>query len=50
MAEAMSPEQFREQYSNVFDANERWNNMDTPKGELYDWDPTQPISKSLLSL
>ncbi len=39
MAEAMSPEQFREQYSHVFDANERWNNMDTPKGELYDWDP-----------
>src|SRR5690606_3250708 len=22
----------------IFDANERWNNMPTPKGDLYDWD------------
>ncbi|MDN4593970.1 aconitate hydratase AcnA [Polycladomyces subterraneus] len=39
MNQAMNPEQFKKQYSRVFDANERWNNLTTPKGELYDWDP-----------
>ncbi|SFJ47564.1 aconitate hydratase AcnA [Thermoflavimicrobium dichotomicum] len=38
MASAMSPEQFRKQYSQVFDANERWNQLPTPKGVLYEWD------------
>ncbi len=35
---SMDADQFRKQYANVFDANERWNNMDTPEGELYEWD------------
>ncbi|OYD07412.1 aconitate hydratase AcnA [Paludifilum halophilum] len=35
---SMNADQFREQYGRVFDANERWNQMDTPEGELYDWD------------
>ncbi|SHF30638.1 aconitate hydratase [Seinonella peptonophila] len=35
---SMSPEQFRNQYRHVFDANERWNKMPIPKGELYEWD------------
>lgn len=35
---SMNADQFREQYAQVFDANERWNQMDTPTGELYDWD------------
>lgn len=39
MNQAMNPEQFKKQYGRVFDANERWNNLPTPKGELYDWDP-----------
>ena len=38
MSEAISAEQFRKQYSKVFDANERWNQLPTPKGVLYDWD------------
>lgn len=38
MKEAMNPDQFRKQYARVFDANERWNNLPTPKGDLYDWD------------
>lgn len=37
LQKAMSPEQFREQYSRVFDANERWNQLPTPKGVLYEW-------------
>ncbi|MDA8354641.1 MAG: aconitate hydratase AcnA [Firmicutes bacterium] len=35
---SMDADQFRKQYANVFDANERWNNMDTPEGKLYEWD------------
>lgn len=38
MKEAISAEQFRSQYSRVFDANERWNQLPTPKGTLYEWD------------
>jgi aconitate hydratase len=38
MAEAISAEQFRKQYAKVFDANERWNQLPTPKGVLYEWD------------
>jgi aconitate hydratase len=38
MSQAISPEQFRSQYSRVFDANDRWNQLPTPKGVLYEWD------------
>ncbi|SEM89325.1 aconitate hydratase AcnA [Lihuaxuella thermophila] len=38
MKEAISAEQFRKQYARVFDANERWNQLPTPKGVLYEWD------------
>ncbi|WP_028552376.1 aconitate hydratase AcnA [Paenibacillus sp. UNC451MF] len=35
---AMSPDIYRDKYSNVFRANERWNAIDVPEGELYEWD------------
>jgi len=35
---AMSPEAFREKYANVFTQNERWNQIDVPQGESYEWD------------
>ncbi|MFE5322593.1 aconitate hydratase AcnA [Paenibacillus sp. NPDC056579] len=35
---AMGPEIYREKYANVFRANERWNAIDVPEGELYEWD------------
>lgn len=35
---AMGPELYREKYANVFRANERWNKIDVPEGELYEWD------------
>lgn len=35
---SMNPELFRKQYSSVFTANERWNQIDVPEGQLYDWD------------
>ncbi|NOU93503.1 aconitate hydratase AcnA [Paenibacillus sp. LMG 31456] len=38
MSSAMSPEIYRDKYSNVFRANERWNAINVPEGELYEWD------------
>ncbi len=35
---AMSPEAFREKYKDVFRANDRWNALEVPEGELYEWD------------
>ncbi|MFD0676750.1 MULTISPECIES: aconitate hydratase AcnA [unclassified Paenibacillus] len=38
MSSAMSPDIYRDKYSNVFRANERWNAINVPEGELYEWD------------
>ncbi len=38
MSAAITPEMFNNQYQHVFHANERWNQIDVPKGELYEWD------------
>jgi aconitate hydratase len=38
MNASMSPDAFRDKYSNVFKANERWNQIAIPEGELYEWD------------
>jgi aconitate hydratase len=35
---AVKPEAFREQYASVFTANERWNQIPVPQGQLYEWD------------
>jgi aconitate hydratase len=36
---SVSPELFKQQYANVFDGNETWNNVPVTGGELYEWDP-----------
>lgn len=38
IGQAVSPDAFREKYANVFTANERWNKIPVPEGELYEWD------------
>lgn len=38
MNTAITAEQFRKQYAQVFNANQRWNQLPTPKGVLYEWD------------
>lgn len=38
LGKAITREQYMEQYGKVFDANERWNQLPTPQGTLYDWD------------
>jgi len=35
---AITPEMFRDKYANVFTQNERWNAIQVPEGELYEWD------------
>ncbi|MDT3428496.1 aconitate hydratase [Paenibacillus forsythiae] len=35
---SVSPEMFRSKYEHVFTANERWNAIPVPEGELYEWD------------
>ena len=36
---SLKPAIFEEQYGNVFDGNEEWNEVDAPGGELFAWDP-----------
>lgn len=36
--QGMDAELFRQQYASVFDANEQWNQIEAPTGQLYDWD------------
>ena len=38
LSKAVRPELFRKRYENVFSANERWNQIDAPEGQLYEWD------------
>jgi len=36
---ALVPELFKEKYSNVFKGDELWEQLRSPSGELYEWDP-----------
>ncbi|GGE52295.1 aconitate hydratase A [Pullulanibacillus camelliae] len=38
LSKSVSPEMFKKEYEHVFEENERWNNLETSTGELYDWD------------
>lgn len=38
VAESLNPQMFRDKYENVFTQNERWNAIDVPEGESYEWD------------
>lgn len=37
--ETLVPELFRDQYSHVFEGDERWKTLSTPQGNMYEWDP-----------
>jgi aconitate hydratase len=39
MRDCVKSDMFQEQYSNVFDGNETWNQVAVPKGEVYQWNP-----------
>ncbi|UCE05399.1 MAG: aconitate hydratase AcnA, partial [bacterium] len=38
IGESVKPDMFQQQYSNVFDGNETWNNVAVPEGDVYQWD------------
>ena len=38
MARSVQPKMFEEEYANVFSANETWNQIAVPEGEIYTWD------------
>ncbi|RJX39669.1 aconitate hydratase AcnA [Paenibacillus pinisoli] len=38
VAQSLNPEMFNAKYENVFTQNERWNAIDVPEGESYEWD------------
>lgn len=38
VAQAITPDMFREKYEHIFTQNERWNSIPVPQGELYEWD------------
>ncbi|UNK19258.1 aconitate hydratase AcnA [Paenibacillus sp. N3/727] len=38
IGQSVSADAFRSKYANVFTANERWNAIPVPEGELYEWD------------
>ena len=35
---AISEDMFRKSYATVFDGDERWQNLDTPEGDTFEWD------------
>ncbi|MCS7207114.1 MAG: aconitate hydratase AcnA [Dehalococcoidia bacterium] len=40
VASALSPEAFRQRYSQVFEGDHRWKGLPVPAGDLYAWDAT----------
>ncbi|ADD06541.1 aconitate hydratase [Natrialba magadii ATCC 43099] len=36
--DSISPEMFAEKYASVYEGDERWEALDAPTGEVYDWD------------
>jgi len=38
VSQSVEPEMFRQEYHNVFQANEEWNKIETATGALYTWD------------
>jgi len=39
IASSVTPEQFRREYGRIFDGDERWNALPSPRGPMYAWDP-----------
>src|SRR5437588_936097 len=39
IADAISEEQFEEEYGRIFDGDEHWSALDSPTGAMFEWDP-----------
>jgi aconitate hydratase len=40
IAGAIGPEQFDEEYGRIFEGDDRWRELDSPTGPMYEWDPS----------
>ena len=40
VASSISADQFDHEYGKIFDGDERWQQMDAPTGQMYEWDPS----------
>src|SRR6201996_8176800 len=40
--EAVQSDMFRKSYGEVFDGDERWNSLEGPTGQQFEWDPRSP--------
>ncbi|WP_276247453.1 aconitate hydratase AcnA [Haladaptatus sp. YSMS36] len=38
--QSVAPEMFKEKYADVFEGDERWEALEAPTGDVYEWDPT----------
>ena len=45
LSESLHPEMFTREYSEVYDGDERWNSLEIPTGETYQWDPQSTYVK-----
>ncbi len=43
--DTLRQEMFTKEYAEVFSGDERWENLETPAGDLYDWDPDSTYIK-----
>ncbi|KRG70481.1 aconitate hydratase AcnA [Pseudoxanthomonas dokdonensis] len=46
IARTVGPEMFKNNYADVFKGDSRWNNIDSPDGDLYAWDPASTYIKN----
>ncbi len=47
LKEVLTPKDFDKNYSEIFDGNEIWRNLEIPTGKLYDWDPESTYIKEI---
>ncbi|MEO8933564.1 MAG: aconitate hydratase AcnA [Xanthomarina sp.] len=47
LKEVLSPKDFDKNYSEIFDGNEIWRNLEIPKGKLYEWDNNSTYIKEI---
>ncbi|MGC1631479.1 MAG: aconitate hydratase, partial [Gelidibacter sp.] len=47
LKQVLSPKDFDKNYSEIFDGNEIWRNLEIPKGSLYEWDESSTYIKEI---
>ncbi|MCO6497218.1 MAG: aconitate hydratase AcnA [Chitinophagaceae bacterium] len=47
MDKVVTPEDFKREYSTIFDGNEIWQKLEAPTGKLYDWDEKSTYIKEV---